>query len=185
MKKLVFAAAILMLCVMAMGCFAEAVVPSVEIEVFTKVEAKTEVESMVIVLDAEKLEEQEAMTEMIAALENVIEYYAPEVMESVAQIVPEGTDMAALTLHEFYTVDVINYSESENDVEAVFEFATQYEEGMLLVAMIGILPEGGEGEIVWMPLNAQVVEGKVKILFTKEVLDLISAGEAVCALLGA
>ena len=51
--------------------------------------------------------------------------------------------------------------------------------------MIGILPVDGEGEIIWMPMPAQVVQGKVKILFTKEVIELINENEAVCALLGA
>ena len=64
---------------------------------------------------------------------------------------------------------------------------TAYEEGTVLLAMVGILPaEGEDAEIVWIPMPTEVLEGgKVKITFTQETLELLNENQAVLALLRA
>jgi len=193
-KTMIWMLALMLCCVFAAHGAAEAV-PSVTVEAVTKVEAAivttagTEVAeedevTMAIVLNEPTIKEQQVFEEISAHVETmpIVEYFAPEVIEQAVAVLPEGKAVEELKMHEFYAVDTINYEETYGDVEAVFEFATTYEEGKTFVAMIGIISENGE--ITWMPMSAEVVDGKVKILFTQEVLMLLAENEAVCALLG-
>ena len=82
----------------------------------------------------------------------VVEYFAPEVVESVQQLLPEETDASTLQLDEFFQLHVEGYvptssssaeqtdAPAQNVVPIAFEFTTAYEEDDQLVAMIGILP---------------------------------------------
>lgn len=193
MKKTMIWMMALLLCFAVAAHGAAEAVPSVTVEAVTKVEAAivttagteaTEEVTMAIVLNEPTVKEQQVLEEITAHAENtpVVEYFAPEVIEKAVAVLPEGKAVEELKMHEFYAVDTINYEEAYGDVEAVFEFATTYEEGKTFVAMIGIISE--TGEITWMPMSAEVVDGKVKILFTQEVLTLLAENEAVCALLG-
>lgn len=140
--------------------------------------------SLVVELKEPTVKAAKVLDEIAVHVETapVTQYFAPEVVTEVKKIIPVAAKVEELKVHEFYEVNTANYAEAYGDVEATFEFATQYEDGKSFVAMIGII--GEDGEVTWMPMNAEVVDGKVKILFTQEVLLLLEQNEAVCALLG-
>ena len=105
--------------------------------------------------------QQEILTQITEIVQTqsqpVVEYFAPEVVESVQQLLPEETDVSTLQMDEFFQLKVEGYvptasasdkqpeaAEGEapvqNVVQIAFEFTTTYKEEDQLVAMVGILP---------------------------------------------
>lgn len=105
--------------------------------------------------------QQEILTQITEIVQTqsqpVVEYFAPEVVESVQQLLPEETDVSTLQMDEFFQLKVEGYVptlsdavvESEaaegevpaqNIVPVAFEFTTAYKEDDQLVGMVGILP---------------------------------------------
>ena len=122
---------------------------------------------------------------------NAKEVFAKKVLDLIAELLPEGYDLADLDLDELVVMTSLNYKEEFGSVKATFEFATEYEEGDTLVAVAGVFDdavleaEESEDENAefkddadWQPLAAEVVKSadgknRVKITFTKEALNKI------------
>lgn len=198
--KRTIAFVLVMLLVMT-ATFAENAVPSVNIsDITTPVisvvvkpaeDAETEGETDGFVIYAEAISEktQQVFIEIAtkAVESKVVEYFPEEAIQKTVELLPEKTDTAKLVLDEFVPIGVLNYEEEYGDSEADFEFVTHYEEGTVLVAMIGFIrynPETNEEEIIWMPAQAVAVDGKVRVSFTQEILGKMqeqnaAQGEAV------
>lgn len=149
-------------------------------------------EGLVITLNNLKPEtkEQKVLEEIAVFVEEkpVVEYFGEEAMAAVVEILPETVATEKLVLDEIFVLDVEGYDSGFGDVEAVFEFATTYEDDTVLVVMVGIMPEDGtEGEIIWVPLQASVKDGKVNVSFTQDVLEAVqgNSGRVVLSLLRA
>lgn len=191
MKKITCVLLTLMMLTMACGAFAEAI-PSVTLgDIVVPVGGVSYSENFTISMTAIKPDTVEAVVyEEIATFvetEKVAAYFGEEVITTAQQYLPEELDVSTLVMDELFPLATEGYEAAYGDVEAVFEFVTTYEEGAVLLAMVGILPaEGEDAEIVWIPMPAEVFEGgKVKITFTQEALELLSENQAVLALLRA
>lgn len=190
MKKIACVLVTLMMLTMACGAFAEAT-PSVTLGEIVVPAGVAYSEDFSISMTAIKPDTVEAAVfEEIASFvetEKVTAYFGEEVMITAQQYLPEELDVSALVMDELFPLETEGYEATYGDVEAVFEFVTAYEEGTVLLAMVGILPaEGEDAEIVWVPMPAEVLEGgKVKITFTQVTLELLNENQAVLALLRA
>lgn len=124
--------------------------------------------------------EQVVLNEIIEVVKErpITEYFGTEVIAAVETFIPETAEVKNLVMDEIFVLNVEGYDDAYGNVEAVFEFVTSYREDTVLVAMVGILPyEGAEDdEIVWIPMQANVVDGKVKVAFTQEVLEVVQSG---------
>lgn len=191
--------AIIMLLVIAMlalpfGACAEQAVPSITISDVVNVvdtvatASGVEVSEGFLVELTEKSEQAEAVfSEVMNVVQQnkpVVEFFGEEVIaNAIAEVkLPVEVKSENLKLDEFFTLNVANYEEVYNDVEVVFEFVTQYKEETTLLAMVGIITADG---IVWIPLQAEVIDGQVKVLFTQDVLQKVMVSEAVFSLLRA
>lgn len=125
----------------------------------------------------------EELKESAKAGQTAAEYFGEEVMAAAKAVVAENVSLDNLQVDEFFPLEQAGYKAEYGAVKATFQFATEYAEGTVLVAMIGIV--GENGEITWIPLNAEVVEGKVQIDFTEEAMQQIAENKAVIALLRA
>lgn len=132
----------------------------------------------------------ESATRELAAIQSfvttpnatVVQYFDVAVREEIAKLLPEGFDLDTLSMNEFLPITVVNYEESYGDVAATFQFATQYQEGQPVVALVGITDEV-TGVVAWTVLKAEVVDGLVKIHFTQDILLKIQSGDAMLAIL--
>jgi hypothetical protein len=110
----------------------------------------------------------------------VINYFDQGVQEQVAALLPAGTNLSTINMNEFTTIKIDGYSEENGDLTASFEFATKYEDGQAIVAMVGVEVDG---TMTWTALKAEVVDGIVKITFPEAVVKLMQTGNAVLSIL--
>ena len=123
----------------------------------------------------------------------VSEYMGAEFMEAALPLLPEDADPAALVLDELYEMTVENDDPAYGDVEAAFEFVTQYPDETVLLAAACVLPAPAAGEdadapaedgdaaapVLWLPMQAAAAEGRVRVLLSRQVLEAANAGEQV------
>lgn len=123
--------------------------------------------------------EQKVVEEIVVHVQEkpVVEYFTEEVIVQVAQYLPPEVKTESLVMDEIFVMDVQNYETAYGDVEARFQFVTQYKDNTPLVAMVGIMNE--DGTITWIPMQATVVEGMVSIAFTQDVLEIVNGGNQV------
>ena len=190
MKKIICVLLTLTMLTMACGAFAEPT-PSVTLGAIVAPAGVTYAEDFAISMPAvvENTVQAAVIEEIVKFVETekVATYFGTEVMTSAKEYLPETLDVETLVVDEVFPLETAGYEAEYGDVEAVFEFVTTYEQGTTLLAMVGILGEGETAEVTeWIPMPAEVVEdGKVKITFTQEALELLSANQAVLALLRA
>ena len=186
----------------------DAIVPEIIVPMNPELPVETEVVFVVYVAPVvvETAPKAAAVFEKIvetvqAKEEPVVKFFSEEVIENVKVILPEETVVENLTMDEFFILEEEGYVNEYGDVEASFVFATEYKEDDVLVAMVGIMPteeeiaaaraaaeEAGEefdetSLIVWIPVTTEVVEGKVKVSLTEELLVMLGEREAVMAVL--
>ena len=164
-------------------------VPSITIADVTAPEGVIYDGSFVISISAVKEESAQSVVaqELVAALEtaNVTEYFAADVIEEAAQYLPEAFDMNSLKLEEVFDLAVEGYAVEYGAVEAKFDLFVEYDDTVVLQAMVGVLPEAEDAEIIWIPVKTGVAEGKVVVVLEQEVLTLIQANKAILVLLRA
>lgn len=131
--------------------------------------------------------EQEVVEEIIEHVQEkpLAEFFTEEAISAAVEYLPPAVKIESLVMDEIFVMDVQNYETHYGDVEARFQFVTEYKDNTPLVAMVGIMNE--DGAITWIPMQATVVEGMVSIAFTQEVLEIVNAGShrVVMALLRA
>ena len=128
--------------------------------------------------------ELDAITEYVNGGNTVADYFGMD----IAALVESGdlsedyldVDLSQLVLSEYVSLGINNYQESMGDVSALFGFATEYQEGQTVLVMFGYMDDNGD--IVWNALNAEVIDGQVKIDFPSDVL-LPAGSEAILAIL--
>lgn len=110
-----------------------------------------------------------------------IQYFGEDAQTQAALMMPEGTDLTAMALNEFFAVSIGGYNTTFGSVTAKFTFASAYEPGQGMLAMVG-LP--GADQVTWYPMQATCdKDGVVAIRLTGDLLSQTQQGEAVIAIL--
>ncbi len=110
-----------------------------------------------------------------------IQYFGADALAQATQMMPEGTDLTAMALNEFFAVSIGGYDAAFGNVTAKFTFASAYEPGQGMLAMVG-LP--GADQVTWYPMQAVCgQDGAVAIRLTGDVLAQSQQGEAIIAIL--
>ncbi len=134
------------------------------------------------------------MTE-VAKTAPVTTYFKEETIQAAVEILPEAYNVENLQMDEFFPLVATGYEEDYGDVEAVFEFLTPYEDDQVLLVMVGIVATDEElaaagievvteaDRIIWVPLQAEAVDGMVKITFTQDVMKQMEGHETMMAVL--
>ena len=134
----------------------------------------------------------------------VAEYFAPETLAAVTELLPPETKTEDLKMDEFFVLKTEGYTEDHGDMQVAFEFYTPYTPEDKLVAMVGILPsnlaeaqaafeaagfelQGGTDEngVFWLAVRVEVIDGKVVVHFPQGVLEFTLTHDTVFALLSA
>lgn len=113
----------------------------------------------------------------------ISEFLGEEAVVLAQPLLPEDADPAGLMLDELYQLIVSGYDLAYGDISAAFEFVTEYEEDIVLLAAAGLLPaEDAEDQaILWLPMQAEVVEGRVQIQLSAQALETANAGQQTVA----
>lgn len=124
------------------------------------------------------------LTEMqdYIATEKLAHFFDDESWTLAAEYLPENFDMEKLMLAELYSISAAHYDLEYGDVDAAFEFAADYEDDAILLAMVGVVineaaVEGDLPELQWFPIQATVHEGRVVLTIPQQALELISDDE--------
>lgn len=191
MKKILGILLATVLLILATASLAEQL-PSPTIQTTIKAQVSVH-ESSAAITDAGFEVWLEADTEMAATLlteiqdfiatEKIAYFFNEEIWELAKEYLPEDFDIEKLMLSEVYSICAVRYALEYGDVDAIFEFAADYPDGTILLAMIGIVVDEAETEeapeITWFPIQAVVKEGRVVLTLPQEVLVLISDDEPV------
>lgn len=185
---------------MVCGACAETAAPSITVGTLITPEGNEYADDFVVYVTpvVEDTVEAVAFEEVVKVFTeptvSVKEYFGEEAVTAAVEFLPEEVDLETMQLDEFVPLQQSGYIEEYGEIKAVFEFATEYKEDDVLLAVIGILPEGytgtmedatAEGKILWIPVMTEVIEGKVQITLTQEVMVQIGQNASVMALLRA
>lgn len=163
-----------------------------------------DVPSMLIYLDPiETAEHQEVLDSITEHAEDepVVEYFVPEVAETIVEALPSDTDTDDLKMDEFFELKTEGYTSDHGDVQVAFEFATPYTEEDALVAVVGIMADSteavlqvlrnagmeikgsfDENGVFWLAVKAEVIDGRVFVHLPQGVLELTGEYETLFAL---
>ena len=86
-------------------------------------------------------------------------FFGEALQADIAAALPVGTDLSALAVNELVPVSLSSYAAGMGDVVVPFQFATVYQEGQPVVAMLGFV--GADGVVEWHVLQAEVVAGGI------------------------
>ena len=137
------------------------------------------VENLEIAAETEQIAaELAAMAQYAAGNASFTGYFAEDVQQEIAKNIKSETVVA----YEATPVAAKNYTEADGEVEADFQFATQYADDADVVVVVGF---EGEGGITWTAKKATVVGGVVRVLFTAEEMVRMNAQQALVVVLSA
>ena len=185
---------LMMVVFIAISAVAYAAVPSKTTQDMTKVTSVVSASGVPLGDDfaVELVQEAPAATQELAKVAAVVSegaspatYFADKEAD-IALLVPEDFDINVLELNEFSPLTAINYDASYGDVVVSFEFVTEYIDGQVVVAMLGIVAgenDDGTALVEWHALRAEVVDGLVQVHFTQDILALLNGAEAMIAIL--
>jgi len=185
---------LMMVVFIAISAVAHAAVPSKTTQDMTKVTSVVSASGVPLGDDfaVELVQEAPAATQELAKVAAVVSegaspatYFADKEAD-IALLVPEDFDINVLELNEFSPLTAINYDASYGDVVVSFEFVTEYIDGQVVVAMLGIVVgenDDGTALVEWYALRAEVVDGLVQVHFTQDILALLNGAEAMIAIL--
>lgn len=98
-------------------------------------------------------------------------------------LLPDGFDMDSLVAYEILSVDCENYKHTYGDVLVRFSFATPFEDGQSIVAMLGLERENrtdSDGfELDWVAMRTEVKDGYVDITFPQAGLEVMEKHPAL------
>ena len=86
-------------------------------------------------------------------------FFGEALQADIAAALPVGTDLSTLAVNELVPVALSGYTAGMGDVVVPFQFATVYQEGQPVVAMLGFV--GADGVVEWHVLQAEVVAGGI------------------------
>lgn len=136
-------------------------------------------------------DELDKVVKFVAEGKKPVEYFAkenPVVEESIKALLPADVDVTTLEMNEFAPLNVENYDETIGNLTVGFKFATEYKDGAVIVAMVGVVTgvdADGNSIIEWVALPATVENGVVNVSFTAETLALVRDGDAMISILSA
>lgn len=116
------------------------------------------------------------------ASEKLASFFSDEAWTLAAEYLPENFDIEKLMLAELYSMCATRYDLEYGDVGAAFEFAADYKDDAILLAMVGVVineaaAEGDLPELQWFPIQAAAREGRVVLTIPQQALELISDDE--------
>ena len=86
-------------------------------------------------------------------------FFGEALQADIAAAFPAGKDLSTLVVNELAPLAISGYAAGMGDVVVPFQFATVYQEGQPVVAMLGFV--GADGVVEWHVLQAEVVAGGI------------------------
>lgn len=103
----------------------------------------------------------------VAQTQPVAVYFGETAMAAISEKLPESVTTDTLKLSELTAISVADYNSSYGDITLTITTATEYDDDTVVVVLVGMWVDG---ELIWMPMDAVVVDGQVCVVFTQDVL---------------
>lgn len=120
-------------------------------------------------LSAQTRTELAAITAFVAGNKPAVEYFGADVQAAAASQLPAGVAASSLILSECVSLTIGDYQTSYGDITSTIGFATQFDADQPIVVLFGYTD--ANGNMVWQPLQAVVVNGMVRITFPADLLE--------------
>lgn len=131
--------------------------------------------SMTLLTDTEAIQNILAQAQQA---EQLTDLFGEVAMQEAAAYLPEGYDAASLMLAECCDITVDSLAADLGDVEITLELPLEYPDDAVVLAMIGLKAEDAEA-ITWTPVPATIVEGKVTLTLSRDLLEQMAASSQV------
>lgn len=129
-----------------------------------------------VVLEVEKIN-----TFITEEKKPVVQYFAEEVQEKIAELAPASLSINSLELNELISLSSVGFKAEQGVTEGWFDFETDYQEEQFVVAVVMIYD--AQGVALYVPQVAQVVGGLVDVTFTPETLAAMEGAPIGMAIL--
>lgn len=144
-------------------------------------------EGFVIQVDEQQDEEVKALFNDMSDFAkdgHIVDFFGfdADARNTLQEMLPEGVDLTSLQMDEFFKIVSWGYESTYGDVDALFDFMTDYPDGTALVAVVGIFENEN---VTWTPVTAVAENKLVRVTFTQDVLEKLQDNEAVLTLLRA
>ena len=97
-----------------------------------------------------------------------IHYFDENIVNEIKGMLPENVDVLTLEMNEFLGLAAYNYDYRHGEVTVDLSVPSQYWAGQSVVAVAGAFNE--DGVPVWTPQRGEVVEGKIRVHFTQNIM---------------
>ena len=98
----------------------------------------------------------------------VIHYFGGNTANEIKAMLPENVDALALEMNEFLGLVSYNYDYRHGEVVVDLSVPSQYQAGQSVVAVAGAFND--DDVPVWTPQHAEVIEGKIRVYFTQNIM---------------
>jgi hypothetical protein len=131
--------------------------------------------------DAATAEVEKIYQFVTAENQSAARYFEDGVLEDVVGLLPDGLPLDHLEMNEFVPIGMRNFSEVQGGTVVWVQFATDYQDEQVAVAVTMIF--GLDGQATAVPLEAVVENGIIRIAFPIEVLEMMVTNELALAIL--
>lgn len=164
----------LIVAALGFGALAEAI-PSATVETIMSVSSVVSStgaalpESFSVELAPQSEAAEKVIEEIAEAVQTqpVTAYFGETAMAAIAEKLPAEVNVSALKLHELTAVKVEAYDSSYGDIVLTLTPSIEYAENAVIVVLVGMWIDG---ELVWTPMDAVIIDGQISVVFTQDVL---------------
>ena len=130
------------------------------------------------------LEQMELITTFMKDNDSVAKFFSDEMRQAMSalleQTTTQTTDIDQLIMSEFVSLGIGIYEEKYGDVTGLFQFPTEFEDTQTALAVVGYMDD--EGTMVWQPLETEIVDGSLQIVFPMELMQVIGQSAVLAVL---
>ncbi len=117
-----------------------------------------------------------------------IKYFSEDISLEIAKLLPAGTDLEALSMNEYVTVETCgcDANQDQGQAQVYFDFATKYENTQHAVALVGIFSDrdqDGKLGVEWIPLETNIIDGGLEVKFDLDTLKKMNDNKCAFAVL--
>lgn len=179
MKKVVALSLAMALCLSCACAFAAGSKTTSNVVYTVPTVTETAPEVVVVAPTAESQAVLDEIASFVEAGKPAVEYFEEDVKTAIAAAIPATVKAEDLKVDEFFPVVVLNKTVS-GSAQVKLSTAASYKATDAVVTLLGIIRNG---KTVWTVVPCAIVDGKIVVDLTADMLAQINSGSAVISIL--